>query len=300
MRRIVNSYFIVGLIVGLVALPLIARAGDSVGVCRETRRLTAEDYWFLEAYSGVTDLKDAAQERLGRLASDPAICFTVPLTDLNQPAERTRGYKKAIQEWFKWLSGDPKDPEVDRQQKRGREQFKSITGNEFPTRQDWTKWWVENHLYLVWSDKEQRLVVDLNAKRNKRPITETLDELSALDYWFYDGMGWLTVDEEQGDMLRVRTWNTEHTSWAIVRKTALNDRKAKEQGYREAVRNLILDRVALPEIKDEALEQLMARLRDLTGEKFTEREAWLEWWRKNQNRLVLSKGAKRLVVGPGS
>lgn len=42
----------------------------------------------------------------------------------------------------------------------------------------------------------------------------------------------------------------------------------------------------------------MVRLRELTEERFHEREEWLHWWAENENRLALSEDGQRLIVRP--
>ncbi len=288
-------------VVGIVALLEMCFAGIGANAevndreCQTVREFSGVNYWLWEGYVGVEDVIDDGVMLTGRVSSDLGICFRVSRLALKNPLARTQGYKLAVMEWFKRLPKQAEQWETDPESRIARQHLEILTGQDFPSQEQWTEWWEENNDYLLWSDAVGHLIIDEEAKLAQTPVVEA-GEITATQYWFWQARNWLKDIREDGVFIRGQGW-TEHGYQKFrISKGALRDRTAKEEGYKEAVRGYILGGVALPELKGAALEQFMARLRDLTGESFQKREEWVEWWNEHKDRLVLSTDGRRLVA----
>lgn len=265
--------------------------------CREWRDFSAVDYWFWDGYLGLTDLVDTGTKRQGRLAHEPSICFKVDLKNLDNWLARTKGYKRAIDEWFKWVPLGKESWSKSPKALQARKRIEEITGETFDSREEWKKWWIENSDYLIWSDKEARLVVSAQAKEAGRPIVEEIEEISPSDYWYLFARGWLEDVKEQAGFIRAKAWiPPEGYQKVRVRKELLDNRQKKQEGYVRAMKNLILDGLALPQLQGKELEKVMARVRSLTDVNYESRDEWIQWWNNNQDSLVLSEDGERLTV----
>jgi len=283
-------------VVGICIVGVVQGAEANDIECREVREFSGVNYWFWQGYLGVADVIDNGVALTGRLSHEPGICFQVLRSELHEPFVRTRGYKLAVLEWFKRLPIEPEQWETDPAGRTAQQHLRILTRQDFSSREQWTRWWVENNDYLLWSDAAGHLIVDEKAKLAKSPIAEEIGEITATQYWFWQARDWLKDTREDGAFIRGQGW-TEHGYQKFrIPKGALTDRTAKEEGYKEAVKGYILGGVALPELKDAALEQFMARLRDLTGESYQKREEWVEWWNEHKDHLVLSTDGQRLVA----
>jgi hypothetical protein len=269
--------------------------------CQEERRFTGEQYWFWEGYLGIGDVVDVEKERRGHLLSDRNICFTVQLDELQDSVVRVRGYKRAIEEWLKVLYGNKdKKWDSDTQQLAARNKIRSLTGQDFPSLAALRKWWADNSDYLVWSEDKKQLVVDDASKRTNSPIAplNPIQNITAERYWFYDGMGWLKDLINENEYVRAKAWSGDEETQVRILKSDLADKRSKEAGYRQAVQHIILERLAVPELRNADLSDLIQRLRDITTETFGDRESWINWWQTNKNKLILSEDGKRLIVKP--
>jgi hypothetical protein len=280
-----------------IVLALSGEAQKTPGAlppCAEQRVFTAEEYWFWDGYSGVTDVRDSEGIRKGRLAADVKVCFSVTVADTTDPMARTRGYREAVQEWFKALPREQRDWDS-ATAKTVRSRLETLTGLDLPSRQAWTDWWVANGRYLRWSSQQNHLVVDAEARQRGTPLIDDRQEISAVNYWFYEGQGFVLEQRIEGAFVLARVFTGERTEEIRVPAAALQDRTTKEQGYRLAVERLIGERLSMPSLKGTELQQVIDRLSKLTGQTFQDRAPWLRWWEQNKNRLVLSPDGERLV-----
>jgi hypothetical protein len=273
------------------------RMSGEMSECRETRPVSAEDYWFWEGYRGVTQTADHGTGRKALLAGETGICLRVELGELSDPAGRTRGYKRAIEEWFNRIPVDPEPWSSDPDVVEGRKRVEYMTGLRFAERDDWKNWWVQNRDYLRWSDSAARLIVSLEAQRSRLPLDIAYEDIPAEEYWFFRGRGWFAEDREEGGYLLGTAWIPPEGSTKVrVEKGELAERSAKELGYRRAAESLVLDGVMLPELKGAELAEIMAKLRALTEEQYNERAKWIEWWNRNGEHLRLSEDGERLTA----
>jgi hypothetical protein len=265
--------------------------------CKERNQFSAHEYWFWQGYLGVEKILEKGDALQGRLSSDPTVCFEVKLRDLGDPAAHALGSKMAIEEWFNRIPLDPKAWDSDPEVAFARKRLKEITGLSFESREALKNWWVANQDYLIWSNEESRLVVSEQAKAARSPVLDVFEDIEASEYWFLAARDWISKARKEGEFLLAEAWYPPHGSKRVrVKLGSLDDRRAKEKGMQLAVRNLILDGISLPELGDEGRQEILRRLRKLTGLNFKESKEWIEWWEKNQDKLVLSKDEKHLVV----
>jgi hypothetical protein len=300
-----NESMIVALCLGAISA---SGAAVSAGMssaqpkCQETRSFTAERYWFWHAYLGVTAVVDNDAVRRGRLVFKPSICFQVDRESLEDELARTHGYKEAFQEWLKRIPGDSAQwPEDNEEAMVARRPLQNIAGREFAAPRDVKQWWIENHDYLVWSGEAGHLVVDESAKRDKTPVAKQVPEVSAIEYWSFAASGALRDSFEKDGFLYMTAWiPPEGEQEFRTKKSGLADRHAKLAGFRHALAVLVLDGVAIKQIRGPALEKRMERLRDLTALPFQNREQWISWFERNKNNLELSADGTHLIVGETS
>ena len=282
--------------ISLLAAGMVCSSHPDGPPCREERQFSGSQYWFWEGYLGVTDVTDIDSERKGRLSNDPAICFRVPLTELDDHLARTRGYKESIVQWLERLPQEAGEWGKDAQP--ARQKIRVLTGRDFSSLAEFQRWWEENNDYLLWSENAKQMVVDEQAKRTEVAIAplESVYDITPERYWLFEGMGWLGNITENGDHLMARAWSGDREISVRVMKAALADRESKEKGYRSAVMDIIENRLMLTELGDESLKSLLPRLRELTGENFADRQSWIDWWNINKDSLVLSENGRHLVV----
>jgi hypothetical protein len=266
--------------------------------CREQRRFTADEYWFWEGYLGFEDVTRSNGVVAGRLKFDPGVCFTVPESALANRIERSFGYKRAVREWIarlprdaqSWNAGDA--PYI-------RRRIEELLGRSFGSWQELHESWEADREFLVWSDAAKHLVVDEEAKRTNTPIASLtpVQPIAADTYWFYEGMGWFrSAPEAEGADVKVVTWTGDHVKTVRAPGTALQDRAAREAGYRKSVEEIIVDRLTIPELGAEGRAKLIERLSQLTGQSFSDTRSWTAWWMANRDKLVLAPDGQRLVV----
>ena len=76
----------------------------------------------------------------------------------------------------------------------------------------------------------------------------------------------------------------------------LTDREAKEHGYRRALENLVVDGLLSLENEGADLDSVIRQITQLTDQRFTDRDRWIDWWNENHERLALSDDGTHLVV----
>lgn len=264
--------------------------------CTEEKEVTAEEYWFWEGFSGIREVSQTATRRQGRLEYPPQVCVSAQVKGLDDPLQRTRGYTRALNELFKWIPEDPEEWDKEEQWIRARKRIQILIGHDFRSLKEWARWWEDNGDFLIWSEDMNRLVVDEAAKIARRPAVapEARYKLSAQRYWFYEAMGWFRDVREENGTVFGEAWTGDGVIKFRLLASDLESRDSKEAGYRDAVRKRI-ERY-LPTLTGEGLDELMVKLRELTGEPFQKRGEWMRWWNENSERLVLSSDGQRLIV----
>jgi hypothetical protein len=128
---------------------------------------------------------------------------------------------------------------------------------------------------------------------------DKIGELTANDYWFLEGRGWLSDVSEQQGYIYVTVWRPPiGISRNRIRKNLLDDRQSKSEGYQYAVANIITNAMSVTTLSLTEISELSERLHNLTGLSFRRREEWINWFKKNKHRLRLTKNGDRLEVQP--
>lgn len=262
--------------------------------CREIRTLDAMEYWFWDGFSGLVDVIDFEQERLGRLSVDRGICVRIALVTVDNPQQKNAGYRQAVSELIMWLADD----EVSRDAvRRVRNQLERMTGEDFDNHAEWNDWWEARIDFVLWSDEDDQLVVITSAMEAGEAIHDEALVLSAEEYWFYAGRGWVLSSEDVGQYVLGSVLIPPHDFSFRAVAADLEDRGAKERGFRRALENMVGDGLLAPELPDDSLAAILDQLAALTGERPRDRDGWVAWWTANSERLVLSASGDRLVVG---
>ena len=284
------------LVAGSILLPaasVFAREQQRGARCREVRTLDAMEYWFWYAFSGLTDVIDIGQERLGRLAIDRRVCFRIALVTLENPQQKNAGVRQAVSELIMWIADDELDKDTT---KRTMNQLRQITGEEFDTFDDWAGWWEPRSDFVLWSDEEDRLIVITSAMEAGEAIHDEAMVLTAEEYWFYTGRGWVLKSEAVGAYVLGTLRIPPHDFNFRIEVSELDGRGAKERGLRRALGNMIVDGLLSPELGDNSLGTIIEQIGTLTEESYADRDSWVAWWNTYGDRLVLSASGDRLVV----
>jgi len=280
----------------LLATPAFAQREEQIiyPACREVRNLDAMQYWFWDGYFGLVDLHDFTDERWGRLGLDPGVCFRIALVVVNNPQLKSAGYRQAVGELLQWVPDD--DSSLHETAKLAIERLERITGEDFDNFPEWTAWWEVSQDFVMWSEEEQRLVLVPEAQAAGEMVHTDALTLEPEEYWFYAGRGWLSEREPLGDFVFGSVLIPPHDFNYRVLWTGLQDRAAKEKGYRRALDNLFVDGLLSPALPGNSIDTLIDQISGLTGESHDDRDAWVTWWNLNRESLVLSAAGDRLVV----
>jgi hypothetical protein len=264
--------------------------------CVDVRVLDATQYWFWDAYFGVTEITDLGSERIGRVVIDPNTCFRVLRVGLDDPSPKTRGYRLAVEELLKWINDESGSSREESNSSLARHQLAKITGQRFRSVDEWTIWWNANEDFVAWSEDHERLAVDAEARQAGTPLLDDVMVLEAEEYWFYEGRGWLSRVQPAGDFVRGALLMPPQLYNFRIRAEELEDVEAKRAGYLRAVQSLIFDGLLSPELQGTDRDSVFEMLSHLTGQTFDSRNAWIRWWDGNHRRLRLAPGGDRLAV----
>jgi len=279
-----------------VAMPARAQRREQVvyPACREVRNLDALQYWFWEGFSGLVDVHDFTHERWGRLGADNSICFRIALVVVNNPQLKSAGYRQAVNELLQWAFDEGRADK--RAAKSALEQLERVTGEDFDGAEQWIAWWQESQDFVMWSEEQERLVVVAEAQQAGETVHVDALLLDAEEYWFYAGRGWLSESDPVGEYVFGSVLIPPHDFNFRAVSAQLQDRDAKERGYRRALDNLFVDGLLLPDLQGNSLDTIIRRISRLTEESYSDRDGWVRWWNQSRDRLVLSPAGDRLVV----
>jgi hypothetical protein len=264
--------------------------------CIDIRVLDATQYWFWNGYFGVTEITDLGNERIGRAVVDPGICFRVLRARLDDPNAKTRGYRLAVEELLKWVTDESPPEGEESNSSMAREQLSEITGQRFRAVEEWVSWWATNQDFVWWSEGDDRLVVDAGARRTGTPLLDDVMVLTAEEYWFYEGRGWMSNPQIAGEFVRGAVLMPPQLYNFSIRADELDDIDSKRAGYTRAVQSLIFDGLLSPELQGTDQESVITLLSELTGQSFDSRNAWIRWWDRNHRSLQLTPEGDRLAV----
>jgi hypothetical protein len=262
--------------------------------CREVRSLDALQYWFWDGYSGLVDVHDFTHERWGRIALDPSICFRIALVVVDDPRQRSAGYRQAVAELILWVTEN--DGVDDEDTELATAQLERLTGEDFGRREDWAAWWERSRDFMMWSEDDGHLVVVAEAREVGAAVHDNALILEAEEFWFYDARGWVSESAPVGEFIFGTVRIPPHDFNFRADSADLENRRAKESGYRRALASLFIDGVETEQLDDAALTSIIEQISALTGENLGSRAAWLDWWSANGDDLVLSEDGRRMVV----
>ena len=287
-----SPVFVFGLFLLQVA-PILAQEQLLSMPCREVRTLDAMEYWFWDAFSGLSEVQDLEQERLGRFVIDPGICFRIALINIDNSQQKNAGIRQAVSELIMWAADDSPDKEA---AERAIRRLEQITGEGFDTYTEWAAWWEPRNNYVLWSDEEARLIVIISAMEAGEPIHHEAMVLTAEEYWFYAGRGWILESEPVGRYVLGTVLIPPHDFNFRILEADLVNRDAKERGYLRALENMIVGGLLSPELLGDSLESIIAQIATLTKESYVDRHSWVAWWNTNGDRLILSASGNRLII----
>jgi hypothetical protein len=280
----------------------VSRADADATPCSKEKKLTGHEYWFYELTVGVEHASQTETEISGRSLGAPPFdfCFRVPVSEVQDASERTKGYVEAIGRLSTSLAADKKEWSSDERTVEVRAKIENVSGQKFKNPAEFGKWY-DDRDFLHWSEARSILAVDPVAKKEQRRITE-LDvvEISPESYWTLEGSGHLSESSREGDFLRGRYWDGFTERRFKISAAALQDRAARESGYKKAAKVLAnqLDRRRSPDPK--WLNATLGRYASLTGQRFTKAADWVEWCKVNCDQLKLATDGQRLTLPWGS
>jgi hypothetical protein len=266
--------------------------------CTKEKKLTGHEYWFYELTVGVEHSAQTETEIAGRSLGAPPFdfCFRVPVAEVQDASERTKGYVEGIGRLSTSLASDKQAWNTDERSVEVRAKIENVTGQKFKTPSEFGRWY-DDRDFLQWSDARSMLLLDLQAKKEQRRITE-LDvvEITPENYWTLEGAGHLSDSTREGEWQRGRYWDGFTERRFKISAAALQDRTARESGYKKAAKVLAnqLDRRRSPDPK--WLSQTLERYQQLTGQRFTKASDWVEWCKVNCDQLKLAADGQRLTL----
>jgi hypothetical protein len=286
------------LVVAVLPVAAASHVHAAAAPCAQEKKLTGHEYWFYELTVGVEHGSQGESEIVGRSLGAPPFdfCFRVPLAEVQDPAERTKGYVEGIGRLSTSLIADKNTWDIEPRSAEVRAKIESVAGLKFKTPSDFGKWY-DDRDFLHWSESRSLLTLDLQAKKEQRRITE-LDvvEISPESYWTLEGSGHLSDSNREGEFMRGRYWDGFTERRFKIAAASLQDRSAREAGYKKAARVLAnqLDRHRTTDSK--WLSTTLGRYENLTGQHFAKAEDWVKWCRVNCDQLKLTPDGQHLTL----
>jgi hypothetical protein len=292
------ALFHVFAIAALLAADALPHKYAAPGPCSNEKKLTGHEYWFYELTVGVEHSSQSETEISGRSLGAPPFdfCFHVPVAEVADGVERTKGYVEGVGRLSVALSADKQVWATDERTTEVRAKIENVSGLKFKTPADFGKWY-DDRDFLHWSESRSVLALDLQAKKDQRRITE-LDvvEITPESYWTLEGSGHLSDSSREGDVMRGRYWDGFTERRFKIPAAALADRSARENGYKKAAKALAsqLDHRRAPDTK--WLNATLGRYENLTGQHFARPEDWVQWCKVNCDQLKLAADGQRLTL----
>jgi len=266
--------------------------------CAKETHISGHEYWLYEMTVGVEPGVESGDEVVSRaLGAAPFdFCFRAPLAEVKDPAERTRGYVEAIGRLTLNLSDKLKEWDNDPRTLEVRAKIEAATGQKFKTPAEFGKWY-EDKEFMRWSDERGLLVLDLQAKKGRHRITELdVNELSPESYWTLEGAGHLTESSREAGYVRGKYWDGFEDQRFKIPIPALDDRQAREAGYRKAARSMAHQLEKHPTADNAWVSVILKHYQDLTGEHFATAAEVIAWCDANCGRLHLNAEGDRLTL----
>ena len=149
------------LLANLVSQILTCASGFPALHAGPTEQISAEDYWYYDKVGLLKDVRLSADDVTGqRFSRHGWVPFHIQRVLLNDTVAKTLGARRAVQELVvrATLSSGQEA------RRRAEEQLTALTGIS-QEGADWETWLATNREYLVWCDRENRLMIDEEAKK---------------------------------------------------------------------------------------------------------------------------------------
>jgi len=282
-----------------IATVLLCLAVAAVACGRETRSdcrpVNGVAYWSHTVLFPLAQNDAGGRRMWARDDHASEVCFSAPLSEVNDPLVRTEGLVVGLRELAKDVTRDAAQWDTDARTQEVRNKLRTLVRRDFSSAQEYEDWLLENGDYLRWSDQADALVIDEEARAAGRPVVpKRFVDLSAADYWYYDGMQWLRDVKTEGGVVSGSYWSGGQGAAYVPFRTAgraLDDRAAKEEGYRRAVAfRLTFFDGASPD----GAQEIAQHLQRLTGQRFRDAKSWKAWWVANRQYLRLSADGSHL------
>jgi hypothetical protein len=282
---------------------LVASAADEgaapAAPCAKETRITGREYWLYETSIGVDPGTESGDERVGRVLGTPPFdfCFRAPLAEIKDAAEHTKGAVEAVGRLTQHLPvSTQKEWATDPVTREVRAKIEAVTGQKFKTPADFGKWYADRD-YVRWSEEKGILELDLQAKKTRQRVTELdVSELSPESYWTLEGSGHLSTSSREAGYVRGQYWDGFQERRFKILATALEDRGAREAGYRKAARSLAHHLERRPRADAAWVSVILKRYQELTGKRFPSPQACIDWCNANCGRLHLTAAGDRLTL----
>ena len=118
---------------------------------------------------------------------------------------------------------------------------------------------------------------------------------SAQGYWYSYASGRGRVEKERGDVVCVSVQRGQDRDYRFIPRQAFDERSAKEKVFLEYA-EIAIAFLSEPEVTRQSVETNTTILMRVTGESFSTKEQWLQWWERHQGRLGLSDDGEYLIV----
>lgn len=120
----------------------------------------------------------------------------------------------------------------------------------------------------------------------------TVQQIDAWIYWYNLELGRLLEVSSTGDQITGKIQKRHGQFPFVISKSAINNPSAKESALKEVVGELITWLRGGTDFEEFAIQ----RLAEITGERFSTSNEWVEWYKMSSGRLKLSGELGRLVV----
>ncbi len=130
----------------------------------EHTELQGYHYWFAERVGWLRNVEQGDEEITGEMFAGMGGwgTFRLKRSEIEAPHVRTVGYRMALKQ-FMHILGESRG-RISARAKFAIGKLSALTGQRMAQPDSWRTWYDENKAYLIWSDKEQLLVVARKAK----------------------------------------------------------------------------------------------------------------------------------------
>jgi hypothetical protein len=118
---------------------------------------------------------------------------------------------------------------------------------------------------------------------------------SAESYWYSYVFGSGRVAKERGDVVCVSVQRGQDRDYYFIPRQAFDERSTKEKVFLEYA-EIAIAFLFEPGATRQSIETNTTILTRVTGQSFTTKEQWLQWWEQHQGRLRLSNDGEYLTI----